>query len=42
MCVGMIQPEHATLKDFENMDLSNLNIGVDWDYAQVTSIVTER
>ncbi|XP_046848767.1 fatty acid amide hydrolase-like [Xenia sp. Carnegie-2017] len=31
---GMIQPEHATLKDFENMDLSNLNIGVDWDYAQ--------
>ncbi|XP_028411600.1 fatty acid amide hydrolase-like isoform X2 [Dendronephthya gigantea] len=31
---GMIQPEHATLEGFENLDLSDLTVGVDWDFAQ--------
>ena len=32
---GMLQPEHATLKGFENLDLSDLTLGVDWDFALV-------
>ena len=32
---GMIQPEHATLEGFENLDLSDLTLGVDWAFAQV-------
>jgi hypothetical protein len=33
--IGMIQPEHATLKGLENLDLSDLTLGVDWAFSQV-------
>ena len=33
--IGMIQPENPTLEGFENLDLSDLTLGVDWDFAQV-------
>lgn len=33
--LGLSQPEHATLEGFENFDLSDLTMGVDWSFAEV-------
>ena len=35
LLIGMIQPEHATLEGLENLDLSDLTLGIDWAFAQV-------
>lgn len=40
MYTGLIQPKHATLEGFENLDVSDLTLGVDWSFVQVDVFVT--